>query len=59
MPRKRRMSISTTITNPMDLSMLKLSDLKSELWMRGLVTTGNKSQLVARLEAALLSKIMY
>ncbi|KAJ8960791.1 hypothetical protein NQ318_020086 [Aromia moschata] len=46
---------SLTDISALDISKLKVPDLKKELKMRGLTTTGNKNELVERLQMALKS----
>ncbi len=52
-PKKRTGPPTDTEGNSLELSKMKVSDLKEELEKRSLQTTGKKPELVARLESAL------
>ncbi|XP_071451300.1 SAP domain-containing ribonucleoprotein [Hetaerina americana] len=47
------MAEEATVVNTIDLGKLKVADLKKELKNRGLLTTGNKTELLERLQLAL------
>ncbi|XP_046396819.1 SAP domain-containing ribonucleoprotein [Ischnura elegans] len=47
------MSEEAAVVNSVDLAKLKVADLKRELKNRGLLTTGNKTELLERLQLAL------
>ncbi|RZC22687.1 SAP domain containing ribonucleoprotein [Asbolus verrucosus] len=49
------MADNSVLASTLDLSKLKVPDLKKELKSRGLNTSGNKNELIERLQAALKS----